>query len=49
MFHMIIGQVFVHAPLEKYLSPLDLYKGVTEGSMIHVFDLVMTYYQLVKF
>ena len=43
---MFIGQLFEPDPMEKDLSPWDLYKGVTEDSMIHVFELVMTHLKL---
>ena len=33
---MLIGQLFEPNPMEKDLSYWDLYKGVTEYSMIHV-------------
>ena len=45
---MLIGQLFEPNPMQKDLSSRDLYKGVTEDSMIHVFELAMTYYQLPK-
>ena len=32
---MSIGQLLVPDPIEKDLSPWDLYKGVTEDSMFH--------------
>ena len=32
---MFLDQVFLPDPMEKDLSPLDLYKGVTEDSLIH--------------
>ena len=32
--------------MEKNFCPWYLYKGVTEDSMIHVSEFVMTYYQL---
>ena len=48
MFHMITGLFLLlkQDPMEKDFSPWDLYEGVTEDSMIHAFELVMTYYQL---
>ena len=46
MFHMFFGQLFEPDPMEKDLSSWDLYKGVTEDSMIHIFVVVMRYYQL---
>ena len=48
MFHMITGLFLLlkQDPMEKDVSPWDLYEGVTEDSMIHIFELVMTYYQL---
>ena len=48
MFYMFIGQLFEPNPMEKDSSSWDLYKGVTEYSMIHVFELVMTYYQVLS-
>ena len=43
---MFLNQLFEPNPMEKELSPWDPYKGVTEDSMIHVFEVVMPYYQL---
>ena len=34
---MFIDQLFEPDLMEKDLSPWDLFKGVTEDSMIHVF------------
>ena len=41
-----IGQLFEPDPMEKVMSSWDLYKGVTEDSMVYVFELVMAYYQI---
>ena len=43
---MIMCQLFEPDPMEKDLSLWDLYKGVTEDSMFHVFELDMEYHQL---
>ena len=46
VLHMILNQLFKQNRMEKDLSPSDLYKGVTEDSVFHVFELVMTHHQL---
>ena len=38
---MFIGQLFEPDPMEKVLSPWDLYKGVTENPMFHAFKIDM--------
>ena len=43
---MFIGQLFEPNPIEKDLSLWDLYKGVTEDSMFHLFELDMEFHQL---
>ena len=43
---MLVGQLFEPNPIEKDLSPWDLYKGVTEDSMFHAFELDMEHHQL---
>ena len=42
---MFIGQLFEADPMEKDLSPWNIYKGDTEDSMFHVID-VMTYHRI---
>ena len=42
----VYSQLFEPNPMEKDLSPQDLYKGVKDDSMFHVFELDMENYQL---
>ena len=43
---MILHQLSEPNTMEKELSSWDLYKDVKEDSMMHVFEVVMTHYQL---
>ena len=45
---MLKGLLFEPNPMEKDLSPCDLYKhkGVTEDLMFHVLEFVMAHHQL---
>ena len=42
----VIDQLFEPNRMEKDLSSSDHHKGVTEDSVFHVFELVMTHHQL---
>ena len=42
----VYSQLFEPNPMEKDLSPQDIYKCVTDDSMFHVFELDMENYQL---
>ena len=43
---MFIVQLFEPDPMEKDSNLWHLYKGVTEDSMFHVFELDMKHHQL---
>ena len=43
---MFIGKIFEPDPMEKDVSPWDLYKGVTEDFMFYTFKINMEHHQL---
>jgi hypothetical protein len=43
---MFSNQLFEPDPMEKELSPWDIYKDVNKDSKIHDFELVVAHHQL---